>query len=883
MAKILTCPNCGNNKNLVNNNNTTVCSSCGYSWISVSNRDIKSSEIKVVMDSLNHYKYTLNNYNDDENTFPFYAIDNNFIENKGSNRNRLIRINPLDENSVKQNYVGVNRLKKPLKQRPIVRYSDNVDLSMYKTQSERVISDRTNQEYEISRAPQNYNKTRERTQREKISTERSFKERENQEIRDHNSNSVRNLNHANLSFENNSLENRSPNFNERSNIESNPRENIYQQRPQLSERNPNSFSRDTTSITQREKIDIEKKPSLASRINELNALNEYAEKDPERFFREYEVTKVNEDGSVEVQPRENNYEGNTHRDPSLFTPTSHEKNIEQQEYQDGFQGVNSTSEAYERSNDYIRPELSTPRIKKERLSAEQKEYKAQLKEREERLHREKKLREQKVREQGEQTPLEIPLTYEQYQEKRTQNSLEVKEQQKTRRNRIKMKDYLPKISSGKYQRGEKKYARKNKNYNPENELELNKSTKDYREKYLDKEIFINDNFGRETLVNHNISKKLRSEIDSTVEKSSTPVETKVYEKKLRDFKYKTEAQPSNAYNPSKLDEMINATGEIEESIINMTPPRNLFGKNPRLSFFENLKVNNDGTIKEDPLGLNQDYNEFFNKNDLALGNKKYNLKEIISEIKKRINKDKMSFNLVILIIIFGFFGMLSHFITQSNANKNDNKMVTEIDIGKDFINQIPIIDDSPAKGAKGNSDALVISKAKQDSENDTIINTTSTEDSQEILMQGKKNVASDLSLEELKNNKLADLNKTKTSQTQNNTSFISKTMMYLQQKTTQIFSDVTVVVTSSKWQVNSSGKYFEINLNINNKSTSRSYIVKTLEITLLDVSGNVIGTREIYPNKTLRIKETASSSIRIPKSPDLSASAYVKIIDIYAK
>lgn len=870
MAKILTCPNCGNNKNLESNNNTTICSSCGYSWISVSNRNIKSSEIKVVMDSINHYKYTLDQSSNNENTFPFYAIDNNFIEAKGSNRNRLIKVNPIDEQSARESYVGINKFKKTHKH-PVIRYGENVDLSMYQDRPtptprnpQRIVSDRTNQEYELSRINNESNDNRKNHNNERNSNnERDY----NQRIpREH---SYNNINNDNQSAENQSiLENRMQ-FNNYNKI--NNRENNLQERPQLSQRNPNSFSRDTEYINQREEVTKRepnneqiKKPSLKDRINELSALNEYAEKDPERFFREFEVTKVHEDGSVEIQPRGDIISReNIFREPSF--QQNNKENIEDKNVQySTVQDIPVNSDSFEENNDCVRPETTSIRVRKERLSEEQKEQKA---------HKEHKIREQVEQEHS-------PLTYEQYQEKRTQNVLEAQEQQKVRSERIKNKEYTPKATTTKYQRGEKKYYRKNENYSAENGLEQNRPKKYYREKYLNKDDFISDNLNMDTLINHNMSKKFRTDIDNLTKKSSPPSIMKVYEKKERNVKSKIESKPLSDYNPEMLDAMINSSTEIDEGTLNGNLTKNLFVKNPRLSFFENLKVNSDGTLKEDPIGLNQDYNEFFNKNHLAIDEKKYKLKEIIDEIKKRINQDKMSFNLVILIIIFGFFGMLSDFITTSNKEK-DNKIASELDIRKDLVKQIPTIDDtSKAKGALGSSDVLVISKGAITPDGKNFINTTSQQDKHDILIQSKKSVASDLSLEELKNNKLADLDANQTYSNKNTTSFMNKTMMYFRQKTNNLFSDVNVVIVSNKWKIDSSGKYFEINVNINNKSTNRSYVIKALEITILDVSGNIISTREIYPNKTLRIKETTSSSIRIPKAPDLSASAYVKILEI---
>ncbi len=834
MIKISNCPNCGNNVDLITKNNTTICRDCGYSWVNISNRNLKSSEIKVIMDSLNHYNYTLNQFNDEEASFPFYAIDNDFIESKGSNRNSLIKINPVNEQSLRQGYVGLNKIKKPSK-RPIINYDDNIDLSIF--QSERVVSDRSNQEYELYNSNSNirnpYN---------------NYYQNENYERNSNNQSSSRTQNHhiRNQYFtERDDYDSRKPN--------TNIRQNTY--------KHANNYS-----------------------IEDFNSLNEFAEQNPEEFFKEYEITRLNKDGSIEVQQRvlknkefshENNYDNQQDN-------RSYENNFDNYNQENFFYGQQSNNEYINNDSNYkyseikpnyIRPTLST-RVKKERLTEEQKEYKKQLKERIERSSRTKK----EDSEYNEDTFQHL-LTYEDYQEKVSINLQEARKEQQNRAKRLRTNRY----SIGSYinnkRSEEKKHIRSNEYNSKEYILDDNgESIKNYSEKYVNKNIENLEKFNKNYISNNNYN-QIKEEINSRKINHNPHFELKTYEKKER--KPKNLKPLADSHHPSSLDSFINGNVDIDDNLLNVDVKKNIFGKNTRLSFFENLQINNDGSIKEDSLGLNQGYNEFFNKTSLYPDIKKYSFKQIVEAIKKRFDKDKMSFNLVILIIIFTLLGTFSHFMTKS-ASEKINKITKEIDIGKDFARPIPTINDSSkAKGSQGVSDALVIEKFILDKNSDSFINASSNEDKKEILVQqSKQSVASDLSLEELKNNKLADSEiKQNTSNTQS-TSFLNKTSNYIQQKASKIFNDVNIKVVSSAWKIDDSGKYFEINMDLNNKSSNKSYVIKTIEIIILDISGNIISKREIHPNKTLTMKESSISTVKIPNAPVLSAKSYVKIKDV---
>ncbi|MCL2567504.1 MAG: hypothetical protein FWE18_05375 [Alphaproteobacteria bacterium] len=892
MAKILSCPNCGNNKNLNTNDKITICSKCGYSWVSVSNSNIKSSEIKVVMDSINHYKYTLNNYTGEDNTFPFYAIDNHFIESKNSNKNRLLKVHHVDEDFVNQGYVGINKFK-PNSKHPRIHYDDNVDMSVYRNSPQRVVSDRSNQEYEIHRDSQNreHGSVREHNSqhREHIDKERSHQ---------HNRSEVQDSD-----YRDNQLN--------RSTASHQPRGNVFK------ERDREDFSNQRITNQHRENRDN-------------NYLNNYAERNPEAFFREYEIVKVNNDDSIEVQPRMNqSFEKNTRHnllekenhftekdgynqreehtslaEHNNFIKDSHrEKGVKNFNYEERdslaniipnpfktYDSLNTFDErTYNANQDFIQPyNPNEETILDRQNNFPQENSRMPKKERDSQLRTRDKKEIKDIEEADFLTRDENPyLTYEEYQEQRTKNFIELKEQQKARRERLKTKDYAPKRLLKKYQRSEeKKYSRKNSDLQDggsQNQFEESfeeDNAINYRERYsnMDKSpigsFFNKEKFSREFLENNVVSKKLKEESFDKKDHISAVEEYEYFYNKKENTAHSQ--MPAKPQHYSNIDEIIDSQ-KFDENLLHNNIQHGVFGKNPRLSFFENLKINSDGTIKEDPLGLNQNYNEFFKNNEFPQGKKKFTLKQIIEELKKRINKDKMSFNLVVIIIIFGFFGILSQMFTHS---VNDIKDEKEIKTEQDFVNQIPTIDSSPKfKAAAGESDSLVLNKNLSGADsNGTSIKATEDKDRQEILSQSKKSVASGLSLEELKEKQLLN-NENKIADAKQPTSTFDKTLRYMGNKLEQFFNDVSPKVVSSKWTTDGANKYFEINVDLSNKVANKSYKVKTLEITILDISGNVIATREIHPDIIVRVKETINSTIRIPKAPPLAAKAYVKIKD----
>ncbi|MDR2008542.1 MAG: hypothetical protein LBQ34_06185 [Alphaproteobacteria bacterium] len=807
MAKILSCPNCGNNKNLNTNEKITTCSKCGYSWVNVSNSNIKSSEIKVVMDSINHYKYTLNNYNDEENTFPFYAIDNTFIESKNSNKNRLLKVHHVDEDFIQQGYVGINKFK-PNSKRPRISYDDNVDMSVYKNPSERVVSDRSNQEYEVYRAPH----------QDRI--------------------------HGNIEREHNAS------------------------------RSHNSPHR------------------------EHNSLNEYAEKNPEGFFRDFEVVKVHNDGSIDVKPRQRNTDNNErntynqrdvadireHRDferNNTFEPQLREP--QPRGIPNPFKSQSTEDRVYNENQDFIEP--VNPYEGVDFVNSENHFDTQEPRHREPRQPKERVAR-VRNREEADvfeaETPESSQLTYAEYQEQRAKKLSEAKEHQAQRRERLKTKEYAARRSDKKYQKSaDKKYTRKKEQAvnipSQEEEFFVAAGEKNYRDKYINENTVNKEKISRESLEQNIISKKFKEETSNKKERASAEEEYEyLYNKKA--------TEPANKPSPlsqpkpySNIDEVINSQNFDENLLHSKNVPQGMFGKNPRLSFFENLKINSDGTIKEDPLGLNQNYNEFFKNNEDTQEKKKFTFKQIIDELKKHINKDKMSFNIVVIIIIFGFIGFISQMYSHRADTAKDDK---ELKMEQDFVNQIPTIDGNPKfNAATGTSDNLVINKGINGAVNDgTSITATEEHDSQEILSESKKNVSSNLSLEELKKDKLLkDESGEKTASPSAST--FDKTLRYMGSKLEQFFGDVSSRVVSSKWTTVGNNKYFEVSVDLSNKVANKSYKVKTLEITILDISGNVIATREIHPDVIVRVKETINSTIRIPKAPPLAAKAYVKIKD----
>lgn len=83
MAKIITCPNCGYQQRkyttLVEEALIT-CVKCNFKWVNIKSSEKKSPEVKIIMESENHYNYTIKNFTRGEKTFPVYALDSNFVE-----------------------------------------------------------------------------------------------------------------------------------------------------------------------------------------------------------------------------------------------------------------------------------------------------------------------------------------------------------------------------------------------------------------------------------------------------------------------------------------------------------------------------------------------------------------------------------------------------------------------------------------------------------------------------------------------------------------------------------------------------------------------------------------------------------------------------------
>jgi DNA-directed RNA polymerase subunit RPC12/RpoP len=81
------------------------CPDCGHRWVSVASNKMQENDIKVVMDSMNHYSYTMNKSKNPNFSFPFYVLNNNFVKNKETekDRNRVFNKNKTNSSIVKLN------------------------------------------------------------------------------------------------------------------------------------------------------------------------------------------------------------------------------------------------------------------------------------------------------------------------------------------------------------------------------------------------------------------------------------------------------------------------------------------------------------------------------------------------------------------------------------------------------------------------------------------------------------------------------------------------------------------------------------------------------------------------------------------------------------
>lgn len=83
MVKRVVCPNCSyvQELNSEDNDSLRVCPSCRHQWLSMQNSTYQNRKnIKVIMKTANHYKYTLSKYKDKNAIYPFFVMDNNYVE-----------------------------------------------------------------------------------------------------------------------------------------------------------------------------------------------------------------------------------------------------------------------------------------------------------------------------------------------------------------------------------------------------------------------------------------------------------------------------------------------------------------------------------------------------------------------------------------------------------------------------------------------------------------------------------------------------------------------------------------------------------------------------------------------------------------------------------
>ena len=92
MADKIVCPKCRHIQLRVYNNknsNLITCTKCNYTWISLQHNKLREDGISVIMDSINHYNYTMQKANDPKFNFPFYALNNQFIKKNTNVKNEI--------------------------------------------------------------------------------------------------------------------------------------------------------------------------------------------------------------------------------------------------------------------------------------------------------------------------------------------------------------------------------------------------------------------------------------------------------------------------------------------------------------------------------------------------------------------------------------------------------------------------------------------------------------------------------------------------------------------------------------------------------------------------------------------------------------------------
>ncbi|UQY80640.1 hypothetical protein HAV_00845 [Candidatus Hepatincola sp. Av] len=104
MVKRIVCPNCSyvQELNSTDNDSLRVCPNCQHQWLSMQNSAYQNKKnIKVITKTANHYKYTISRYKDKNSTYPFFVMDNNYVEFSAPRKIRQFKQSDLISTRVK--------------------------------------------------------------------------------------------------------------------------------------------------------------------------------------------------------------------------------------------------------------------------------------------------------------------------------------------------------------------------------------------------------------------------------------------------------------------------------------------------------------------------------------------------------------------------------------------------------------------------------------------------------------------------------------------------------------------------------------------------------------------------------------------------------------
>ncbi len=111
MADKIVCPKCRQIQLKIynaKNSNLITCSKCNYSWISLQQNKLKEDGISVIMDSVNHYNYTIKKSSDPKFDFPFYVLNNQFIKKNPDVQNQPSKAHNTNLNSFYNSNINKN-------------------------------------------------------------------------------------------------------------------------------------------------------------------------------------------------------------------------------------------------------------------------------------------------------------------------------------------------------------------------------------------------------------------------------------------------------------------------------------------------------------------------------------------------------------------------------------------------------------------------------------------------------------------------------------------------------------------------------------------------------------------------------------------------------